>query len=301
MALGEDEEPRQAVSDAGTNTPLDSPGHAQVDDDEWEDEPDDDASVTALMEREQGAAFPRSQDYDDEAQVDDVFPMDADQPESPNLDAMREARNRYFAVADHNRHFADQAPEVPEASSATSVLGEPWPQPSYRSDFTFNFDVGQVDRAGPSGFGQQQSGGNGAGPAGAPQRPLWLGREADLPPSRLGNPPPLGQDTSAAMQQPIFPPELRNRAGGPAAAEAPPRREGRARQAGARERARRARRDHEEIVQGVEERWNDFEGDLDGEGEGEGFILEGDIDGAMEGEPRSTILETPGCGKLTLT
>lgn len=303
---------RRAGPDGGNNTPLEPSVVDQEDDNEWEDESDDDASVTAMMERDQGAAFPRTQDYDDEAQVDDVFPMDVDQPDSPNLDTMREARNRYFAVADHNRHFADQAPEAPEASSARSVTVESRPRSTYQSDFTFDFNVDDVNRVGSASFGEQQASGGDTALA-MPRVPQWRPDDTngDLPAgfnqqyNRVLDPRPrpppqrppwlepvhpfVGQDLPAGVQQPIFPPELRNRAGDPAAPDAPPRGGRRLRQAGRRERVRRVVREQDEVVQGVEERWNDFEGDVDGEGEGDGFILEGDIDGAMEGENRSTI------------
>ena len=276
------EVPRLDASDNDNQTPHDDHHHhhGQGDDDEWEDESDDDnGSATALLEREQGAAFPRNQDYDDEAEVDDVFPLDADQPDSPNLDAMREARNRYFAVADHNRHFADQAPEAPSAVSASSVLDEHLPRPSYQSDFMFNFNVDDADRAGSAGPSLQRAGSSGEGAADQNTRSVWLPTEVELPPSR----PDSSLRVEPAVQQPLFPPEIRNRIDDPVRPEGPRGRVGRQRQGGGgRNQARRIRPQDDEIVQGVEERWNDFDADM--EGEGEGFILEGDIEGAMEGE-----------------
>lgn len=261
--------PQGNAADGGVASPRDE----QDEDDEWEDEPDEDISVTAMMERDQGAAFPRNQDFDDEAEVDGVFPMENDLPDSPNLNAMREARNRYFAVADHNRHFADQAPDVSGAASASSV-----PRPSYQSDFTFNFNVDDNDQAGPATSSVQRGGSSGPG-SGDGTRSVWLPTEVELPPSR----PDSSLQVDQAARQPLFPPEIRNRAEDPARAEAPRRRAERARQArGVRDARRRQRRQEDEIVQGVEERWNDF--DADDAVEGEGFILEGDIEGAMEGE-----------------
>jgi len=252
-------------SDGGS--PQDSPHEEE---EEWVDELDDHASMTTLLEREQGAAFPRDEHYDSEAEVDDAFPMDADQPDSPNLDAMREARNRYFAVADHNRHFADQAPEVPSAcaSNDQNKLRQ-----TYRSDFTFEFNVDDVDGNLHPGPSRGRMTPDLPGSAGAEGRSIWDPADIALPPSRPDSSLRLDQD-QPAQPQPIFPP--RNEA-------APRRQGGEAARRGRRGRAaaRRPRGDDDdEVVQGVEERWANMEED---EIEAEGFILEGDIEGAMEG------------------
>jgi len=251
-------------SDGGT--PNDS---LHEEEEEWVDEADDHASMMTLLEREQGAAFPRDEHYDSEAEVDDAFPMDVDQPDSPNLDAMREARNRYFAVADHNRHFADQAPEVPSAGSPSDQNKL---RQTYRSDFTFEFNVDDVDGNPQSGPSRGRMTPDVPVSAGAEGRSIWDPADIALPPSRPESSLRIDQD-QAAPAQPIFPP--RN--------EAVPRREGgevARRRRRPRAAARRPHPDDDEVVQGVEERWANVEED---EIEAEGFILEGDIEGAMEG------------------
>jgi hypothetical protein len=243
--------------------PLEVTG-GEDDDDEWIEETDTFVSTTALFE-EQGAAFPRQDQGDSEDEVDLSMghePMEtdevlADMIDESNVEATREARNRYFAVADHNRHFADQAPEVPPSPGRP----EPTAAQTYKSKFSFDFDVG------PAADGPSQSG------SGNNNQFLGIINPTDIP-----LPPSRPDDTFDHLDQ-LFPPRQAI-AGQPAVPNINP--------LDLQAIARRLREeghadaDDDVVVQGVEIRpgADDLPED---EEEGDGLILEGDIDGIFEG------------------
>lgn len=119
------------------------------DDQDWVDEPDEMSTVMDVEEGPEGSAFPREVDNtseDDLDRVDAHVPLDTQVDRSDttpgDVNAVRDARNRYFSVADHNRHFADQTPETINQNLNRA------PRQTYQSPFAFDFNIDETNRQG---------------------------------------------------------------------------------------------------------------------------------------------------------
>lgn len=230
-------------------------GRPRGDDEGWTDEERDDIMAPLLG----GGAQDRRSDSGDAEDGHDAAADESGIDEASNvavvggmdMEAMREARNRYFAVADHNRDFADHAP-IPDAGPS-NIPQQP-PEPPFRFDFDLpdidvaegqfvnaddNASTSAVHLQSPSLHDLQQMDQSGQP---APDRldPAFTGwEELPPPPAMLPRAPVLEE------QHGVIDPDA-----------------------------------GEDLVQGPEDRGDDpWDDDL----EGEGFILEGDIDGIMEG------------------